>query len=455
MDPLPLHQIVKWTKAEHLGSDSAVTIKAVSKDTRSIGPGDLYLALRGERFDGNRFATEAFAKGCAAAIMDSPEDARQAGAHGPVLLVEDSLKALTDLARAWRKELDCRVLAVTGSSGKTSTKEFAARVLSTKFQTTKTSGNLNNHIGLPLSILAASRRDRAAVWEIGMNHPGEIAPLAELASPDCAIITHIGTAHIEFLKTQDAIALEKGRLAEAVHSKGCVILNADDPFTPGIAARCRAAVLTAGIHKGDFRAENLRPCPAGMAFTVRSDTTGESHETVLPVPGRHMVSNALLAIAAGHFLGVDWREALEALRSANLVAGRLERKTIRGVHFLDDTYNANPDSTEAALVTLREIPGEGRRIAILGKMGELGDHASEGYRRVGTTAAAHADILIPVGQETEAIAKAAREAGLTRIHETESVQSAARMLSQLARPGDIVLVKGSRSAGMEAVFESF
>lgn len=455
MDSLPLRQIAHWTNAELLGDKDAAAINGISKDTRAIGPGDLYLALRGDRFDGNRFAAEAFAKGCAAVVMDSPSEARQTSSLGPVLLVQDSLKALTDLARAWRSELDCRVLAITGSSGKTSTKEFAARVLSTKFRTTKTSGNLNNHIGLPLSILAASRADRAAVWEIGMNHPGEIAPLAELASPDCALVTHIGTAHIEFLKTQDAIAIEKGRLAEAVPSTGCVVLNADDPFTPSIAARSRAAILTAGIHKGDFQAMNLRPCPEGTAFTVRCAPAGESHEAVLPVPGRHMVSNALLAVAAGHFLGVDWKGALNALRSASLVGGRLERKSIRGVHFLDDTYNANPDSTEAALLTLREIPGEGRRIAVLGKMGELGDHATEGYRRVGTAAAAHADILIPVGQETEPLARAARDSGLTRIHQTESVQSAARMLSQLARPGDIVLVKGSRSAGMEAVFESF
>lgn len=455
MDFLPLHQIVQWTNAELLGGKDAVAINAVSKDTRSIGPGDLYVALRGDRFDGNRFAAEAFAKGCAAAVMDSPSEAAQASSLGPVLLVQDSLKALTDLARAWRGELDCRVLAITGSSGKTSTKEFAARVLSTKFQTTKTSGNLNNHIGLPLSILASSRADKAAVWEIGMNHPGEIAPLAELASPDCAIVTHIGTAHIEFLKTQDAIAIEKGRLAEAVHSKGCVVLNADDPFTPSIAARSKAPVLTAGIHKGDFQTMNLRPSPEGMAFTIRCTPAGESHEAALPVPGRHMVSNALLAVAAGHFLGVDWKRALDALRSVSLVGGRLERKSIRGVHFLDDTYNANPDSTEAALLTLREIPGEGRRIAVLGKMGELGDHATGGYQRVGTATAAHADILIAVGHETEPLARAARDAGLTRIHQTESVQSAARMLSQLARPGDLVLVKGSRSAGMEAVFESF
>jgi UDP-N-acetylmuramoyl-tripeptide--D-alanyl-D-alanine ligase len=288
---------------------------------------------------------------------------------------------------------------------------------------------------------------------MGMNHAGEIAPLADLASPEVAIITNVGVAHIEFLGSREAIAREKGSLAARVGEQGTVVLSAEDEHTPLIASLTKARIMTAGIACGEIQAVDVLPLEGGSRFALLHE--GERVEVMLGVPGHHMVRNAALAVAVGVAMGMTLSAAAEGLSGIQLSKGRMESRLLGGIQFFDDTYNANPDSTEAALVTLREIPGEGRRIAILGKMGELGDHASEGYRRVGTTAAAHADILIPVGQETEAIAKAAREAGLTRIHETESVQSAARMLSQLARPGDIVLVKGSRSAGMEAVFESF
>jgi UDP-N-acetylmuramoyl-tripeptide--D-alanyl-D-alanine ligase len=450
MDPLPLSEIAAMAGARILGKTSDALVSSINKDTRTIQPGDLYIGLRGDNFDGNAFAAEALRRGAAAVLLDSPAHAEKLAAAHPVLLAADSLAALAQLAAAWRSRLKLRVLGITGSSGKTSTKEFAASVLGAKHRVVKTRGNLNNHIGVPLSILSATSRDEVAVWEVGMNHPGEIAPLAALIRPDCAIITNIGTAHIEYMKTRDAIAQEKGDLAVAVSAAGSVILPEADDMTPRIASRCRARVVRVGFSCGDLSAESVEGTPSGSNFTVVH--AGASHHASIPVHGYHMVQNALLALAAGIELGVPLGKGIKGLAKTRLAGGRLEQKTIAGLVCLDDTYNANPDSMVAALGTLRQIPGPGRRIAVLGKMGELGDHAAEGYRRSGEAAGRFADILLTVGPEASAMASAARDTGLGRVHEVEDTAAAARMLRQLARPGDLVLVKGSRSARMETLF---
>jgi len=455
MDKTPLLEIASMSGAKLLRDAPGVTISNINKDTRTIRPGDLYIGLRGENFDGNIFASQAIEKGAAAVLLDSPEEAQKLTGSVPVLLAENSLTALTNLAAAWRAKLDLKVLGITGSSGKTSTKEFAAAVLSSKFKVVKTQGNLNNHIGVPLSILAASSNDKAAVWEIGMNHPGEIAPLAALAKPGCAIITNIGTAHIEYMKSRDAIALEKGMLAEAVPKEGSVILSAEDDKSDSIAARCRAKVIRTGLKDGSLIATEILPHPVGTAFkvTLRSAEKETTVQASIPVQGLHMVQNALMAIAAGLELGVPLESAVKGLARTELAAGRLEQRTHKGVIFLDDTYNANPDSMEAALSTLRLMPSSGRRIAVLGKMGELGEYAAEGYSRTGCAAAKYADVLVTVGSEARQISEAARGAGFSRIHEVDDTSAAARIIDQLARPGDLVLVKGSRSARMETLFQ--
>lgn len=449
MSPTTLSEIAKMAGAQLIGPGDAMISRA-SKDSRTVGPGDLYVALQGENFDGNAFAPGAVERGAMAVMLDKMPD----GDLGvPVLLVDDGLAALQRLAAAWRARLSLQVVAITGSSGKTSTKEFVAAVLATQFRVTKTEGNLNNHIGVPLSILAATTDDTAAVWELGMNHAGEIAPLAALAQPDLAIITNIGVAHIENLGSQDAIALEKGMLAEAISPSGTVVLSADDSHSAGVAARSRGRVVMTGFSGGEITATDLVESDAGCSFTVNSG--GATYPAKILTNGSHMVSNALLALAAGVALGIPLQTAISGLAHATFVGGRLQRRTLDGVLFLDDTYNANPDSMEAALKTLRSLPGAGRRIAVLGRMGELGSYAAEGYARTGRAAAQFADILVTVGTESVAIADAARGAGLGRVHEVAETESAALMLKNLARPGDIVLVKGSRTAQMETVLEHF
>ena len=451
MDELTLSEIADMAGATILRGSPDVRISRVSKDSRTTEAGDLYVALRGENFDGNEFASAAASRGAAAVLLDrEPSDLR---GDLPVLISGDGLAALTRFAAAWRSRLGLKVLCITGSNGKTSTKEFAAAVLAEKFRVVKTQGNLNNHIGLPLSILSASSAHSAAVWEIGMNHPGEIAPLAALARPDAAIITNVGVSHIEYMKSREAIALEKGMLAEAVSTEGVVILPTGDSLTDSIAARCKSRVVRTGLNVGNLTASSIVESENGCTFVVSSD--GRKINASIAANGTHMVGNALLALAAGLEFGITLEKAVHGLGRARLASGRLQRRLVKSVFFLDDTYNANPDSMEAALATLRSLPGTGRRIAVLGRMGELGDYAAEGYRRTGLAAGRLADILITVGPEAAAIEPAAREAGMSRIHTVDNTASAARILGSLAKPGDIVLVKGSRSARMESVLQHF
>ena len=453
MDPLPLSDLAEMAGAKVLRGDGTARVSRVSKDSRTIEPGDIYVALRGENFDGNLFLAGAAARGAAAVLADNEPAASALPGDFPVLVAESGLDALTRLAAAWRARLKLKALCITGSNGKTSTKEFAAAVLATRFQVVRTAGNFNNHIGVPLSILSAGTSDTAAVWEIGMNHPGEIASLSALAKPDAAIITNIGTAHIEFMKTREAIALEKGALAEAVPPEGFVVLCAEDDRSDSIASRTSARVVRAGLASGSVTASSLVESAGGCSFVVHAG--GRSLATSISCNGAHMVRNALLAVAAGIEFGISPEDAVSALPQTRLAGGRLQHRIIRGISFLDDTYNANPDSMVAALSTLRALPGSGRRIAVLGRMGELGSHEVEGYRRTGLAAGGNVDILITVGAESAAMADAAREAGLGRIHEVEDTASASLMLVNLARPGDIVLVKGSRSARMESVLKHF
>jgi UDP-N-acetylmuramoyl-tripeptide--D-alanyl-D-alanine ligase len=451
MDPLTLGEIAVMCGAAAPTANPRATVTRVCKDTRTLAPGDLYLALRGEHFDGNAFAAEAFERGAAAAILDDPSAARALPAECPVLLVGNAVDALHRMASAWRSRLGARVVCVTGSNGKTGTKDFTMAVLGTTLRTGGTSGNLNNHLGLPLSILSASLHDEALVWEIGMNHPGEIAPLAALARPDVGIVTNTGVAHIEFLGSKEAIAREKARLLESLPPGGTAIFPAHDAHAPLLASSTRAAVTTTGGADSTVRARDITVGPEGTGFTL--EAAGECHPVRLAVPGTHAVSNALLAAAAGLACQIAPAACARGLASASLSAGRLGKREIRGVLFLDDTYNANPDSMVAALDVLGRLPARGRKIAVLGPMGELGSHADGGYRRVGAAAGAVADLVIVVGTGVEAMAGAARAgAGVRAAADTAS---ACDLLKTLASPGDLVLVKGSRSARMETIIRNF
>jgi UDP-N-acetylmuramoyl-tripeptide--D-alanyl-D-alanine ligase len=453
MNPLTLSQIARFAGASLSSGDGTVVIDRIGTDSRTIRPGELFVALRGENFDGHDFVESVATSGATSALVDHEWNGNVPN-NFALIRATDTLLAYQKIAANYRRSLALKVLAITGSNGKTSTKDFAASVLARKFRVTKTEGNFNNHVGLPRTILEATSEDEVAVWEIGMNHPGEIAALAHIAAPDAAIITNVGVAHIEFMGSREAIAREKGALAEAVHPKGTVILNADDPFSKGIAARTRAKVMFAGTIDGTVRATEIRQSADGSEFTILEGA--HRCRAQLPVPGLHMVQNALLAVAAGRAFGLSIEECAAGLATAPLTKARLQIKQIGGLDFLDDSYNANPDSMKAALRTLVELDTEGKRIAVLGEMRELGAESERGHREVGETAATlKVDHLITIGDVAETIAQGARAAGLNNVSSVSSTREAADLLGEIAAPGDLVLIKGSRAAKTEEVMEQF
>ncbi len=453
MNPLSISQIAKLAEANLETGDGSVSIERISTDSRTVKKGELFVALRGENFDGHKFIEDVAKSGAAGAIV-APSWKGKVPSKFAIIRAKDTLVAYQTLASNYRKSLSLRVLAITGSNGKTSTKDFAASVLGRKFRVTKTQGNFNNHVGLPRTMLEATSADEVAVWEIGMNHPGEVAPLAKIAAPDAAIITNVGVAHIEFMGTREAIAQEKGALAEAVGDDGTVILNADDPFSEGIAKRTRARVIFAGIENGGFRATDIEQSSDGADFTILEGA--HRCRARLSVPGSHMIQNALLAIAAGRAFGVLLEECAIGLATAPLTKARLQIKEINGVLFLDDSYNANPDSMKAALRTLVELPADGKRIAVLGEMRELGAESERGHQEVGEEAAAlGVDRLIGIGEMGEVIARASERAGLEKSSAVGSTLEAAELLIDVAEPGDLILIKGSRLARTEEVIAVF
>src|SRR5213592_1846029 len=453
MNPLTLSQVAQFAGASLSSGDGTVVINKVSTDSRTIKPGELFVALRGENFEGHDFIEAGAKAGATGALVDL-NWAGNVPNNFALLRATDTLQAYQTLAANYRRSLTLQVLAITGSNGKTSTKDFAAAVLGRRLRVTKTEGNFNNHVGLPRTILEATSQDEVAVWEIGMNHPGEIAALSKIAAPDVAVITNIGVAHIEFMGSREAIADEKGALVEAVSVGGTVILNADDLFSVRIAARARAKVVLAGTTDGTIRAAEISQSEDGTEFTILEGA--HRCRAQLPVPGLHMVQNALLAVAAGRVFGVSLEECAAGLAAAPLAKARLQIKKIGGVEFIDDSYNANPDSMKAALRTLAELPAEGKRIAIFGEMRELGAESERGHREVGETAATlRIDRVIAIGDVAAAIADAAKHAGLEKTAIVSSTSEAAELLSEIAAPGDLVLVKGSRLARTERVIEAF
>lgn len=439
--------------AEQVSGAEGAWVGSVSTDTRTLQRGAVYFALRGERYDGHDFLQQAVAAGAAALVVENLPDGFVSGGAA-VLRVADTLLALQRLAYWYRETLELEVVGITGSSGKTSTKEFTAAVLARRFKVTATRGNLNNHIGLPLSVLATGPEHSAAVWEMGMNHAGEIAPLCEIARPKIGIITNIGTAHIENLGSREAIAMEKGALARALPEDGTLILPAGCDFVEYFRQRTRARVLCVGNGRGIIRAENLTTTAAGTGFELVGEG-GARVPVQLQVSGHHMVSNALLAACAGHVLGIPLSEIALGLAAVAPSGGRLRRIELgSGVTVIDDTYNANPESMVAAVDTLAEQPlADGaRRIAVLGDMAELGEHAIDGHRRVGRAAAARGLILVAVGTLAAHTAAAAREANGEAYH-FDDQQQAAGWLRDHCRAGDVVLFKASRSAAIERLMQ--
>jgi len=446
--------------------DLVITDAAV--DSRKIMPGGLFIALPGELADGHDYVGAAFAKGAVLALVDRemPPEFCVLDVHEGMdpavfeevreplcLRVEDPLRAMQTIAAHWRDVLDLRVIGITGSVGKSTTKELAAEVLSRKFHTAKNPGNLNNEIGLPLSILKLTETHERAVLEMGFYVPGEIAALCAIARPQVGVVTNISHVHMSRAGSLDAIVQGKRELVESLPSApdGVAILNADDPLVYGMSEHTRARVFTYGLSpNADLWASNIEGLGLeGLRFILHS---GEEHLHVkMPLLGRHSVHTALRAAAVGLVEGLTWNQIIAGLRDSR---SQLRLVAVSGPGnslLLDDTYNAAPSSVIAALNLLAEL--EGRRVAVLGDMLELGAYEEPGHRRVGARAAQVVDELITVGKLAGWIADEAIRAGLSpaKVSALEDSQTAIEFLRKRIGEGDVVLVKGSHGMRMDLI----
>jgi UDP-N-acetylmuramoyl-tripeptide--D-alanyl-D-alanine ligase len=446
MDPRTVEQIAQWVGGKLHGAGTG-RVTRIATDSRTIKPGEFFVALHGDRFDGHQFLPAVEQTGASGALVSKYNPKVPAL---PQVEVDDTLAGLQQLARRYRDQLSLKAICVTGSNGKTSTKEMIAAVAGVRHRLVKTVGNLNNHIGLPLTILSARPSDAVGVFEIGMNHAGEVAPLAAIARPNVAVITNIGVAHIGFLGSREAIAAEKATLAQAVPEAGCVVLNMADDFTDWIASRCRARIIRAGIERGDLYACDIEHSENGENFTLISGS--DKVRVHLPVLGEHMVANAALAAAAGIAIGLTLEECATGLATTAIPGNRLKLQRLGKFFVLNDAYNANPDSMVAALRTAAAIPVKRSRAAALGKMGELGEQSKAGHESVGRAVADLGfDFLVTVGEEAEVIAEAASAGGLKTAIRAKTHAHAVNLLLNYLKPGDLLLVKGSLSAAMDEV----
>lgn len=445
-----LEEVARFSGGRLIKGDPSLPVDRLHTDTRTLAAGDCFVALHGERFDGHEFVREVRNRGAVAAMVsrrlipDLPEDLG-------LVEVPDTLEALQRFAATYRKLLSVHTIGVTGSSGKTSVKEMIAAVLRTRFKTKATEGNLNNHIGVPLTLIRLDEDDDYGVVEMGMNHPGEIAPLARMTAPEIGVISSIGPAHIEFFKDQAAIAAEKAELIAVLPANGAAILNGEDKWSQRIAGRTSARVVWVGnCSNSTWRAEDVRISADGLSFQLLHG--GKTVQVRLPVANRVMVGNALLAAAVGNECGLTLNEIARGLETVQLPGARMQVMNVHGASIINDTYNANPDSMKAALVALHEFSGARRRLAVLGSMGELGRHAVGLHHSVGEFAARQGlAFLIAVGPHAKAYAAGAREGGLsqTQIVQAVDAEEAASALKPLLREGDAVLVKGSRFMKLE------
>jgi UDP-N-acetylmuramoyl-tripeptide--D-alanyl-D-alanine ligase len=456
--PFSARRAADWTRGVLLRGDPEARFAGASIDSRAVASGQLFAAIVGPNHDAHRFLSQAAAAGAAGLLIERgrelPEDLAP---DLPAIAVDDTTRGLGALAQRHRAEFGGPVVAITGSNGKTTTKEMCAAILSVAAPCHKNAGNLNNQFGLPLTLLRRSESDRSLVVELGMNHRGEIAMLVEIARPTVGVITNVGTAHIEHLGSRDEIALEKGDLVAGLPPDATAVLNADDPLVADQAKRASARVLLFGSGRdADVRAENAK-CVGGSGWTF--DLVAPSGRASVGVAGLGETAwrNALAAAAGALAAGASIDQVATGLARYEPVLGRLERVDLPGgAVLIDDTYNANPQSMAIALRLLAELSERGRSFAVIGDMGELGDTAPAAHRDTGRLAAELGiDFLFALGERAGEVAAGAGEGGMSpeRVRVGRDFRDVAGKLNEMLASGDCVLVKGSRAMKMERVVE--
>jgi len=451
--PFTVQDIVRASQGALVAGDLGIPVTGVSIDSRSLAVGEAFFAIRGHRLDGHGFLADAAARGAACLVVHAlPDDVP---ANVPLVLVEDTTHALGRLAAWHRGRFNIPVVAVTGSNGKTTTKELTAAVMATRWTVLKPERSFNNQWGLPLTLLQLAPEHQAAMLEIGSNAPGEVAALAALAAPTVGIVTTVAAVHTEYLGSLDGVREEKAGLIRALAADGVAVLNADDPRVAGMARDTRARVVTYGrAGTAHVRAVG-EPVDdeRGLSFTLESG--GDRQDVTLGFAGRHNVTNALAAAAAGVALGIPLGDVARGLAAARPVAGRCVWRQAGAVAILDDTYNASPVSVRAALDTATAHRRGRRLIVVLGDMLELGGIADEAHRDVGRAVAAlPADEFVGVGRAMQLAVEAAKDAGLAEARHLMTFEDTVAHLLKRLTAGDLVLVKGSRGMRMERVVDA-
>ncbi|HHY47359.1 MAG TPA: UDP-N-acetylmuramoyl-tripeptide--D-alanyl-D-alanine ligase [Firmicutes bacterium] len=465
---LSIGEILPLVRGELLSGSVDTTFAGVSTDSRTLVPGDLFFALIGERYDGHDYVGDAISKGaCGVVISRVPASlealyaagARPPGRQAAVIKTTDTLAALQAVARYVRRRVACKVVAVTGSTGKTTTKDMTASILSTRLRVVKSESNFNNEIGLPLTLLGLDETIQASVVEMGMRALGEIKLLSEIAEPDVGVVTNVGITHLELLGSVDNIAKAKSELISSLPSGGFAVLNADDPRVAGMAELTYAQVVLYGTRPGcDIRAEDIKTL--GLSGTSATLVTPAwAMEVHIPVPGRHNVMNALAAAGAAMCLGLGPEEIKRGLEAFTLSPMRMQVIDLgNDVTLINDAYNANPASVRAALETLSTAGAGRRKVAVLGDMLELGPVSQQAHREAGVQALdSGVDVLITVGRLGEEIGRGFGEALRARgirgreVHSVENPADAASFLKEVIRPGDVILVKASRRMQLDMV----
>lgn len=450
MIPMTLAEVAAAVGGRLLRGDPEIRIDAVSTDTRRLAPGALFTALRGDRFDAHDFLTEAAKAGAAAAVV-SRAAAGEAAPRLALVEVPDTLRALGDLAAEIRRRSGARLAAVTGTAGKTTTKEILARIAHVRHETVETEGNLNNLVGLPLTLLRLTRRTEIAVVEAGMSIPGEMARLGEIAQPDVAVVTSVGPAHLDVLRTVEAVRDEKAALLAAAAARGgTCVLDADSPHFAALRAAAGARFVTVSARgaAADHVATEIEDLgPAGVRFRWRGVGLH------LRLPGLHNVTNALLAAAAAEALGLDPLDVAIGIERVRSLPERLRAYDLGGVMLLDDAYNASPLSVAAALEVLRAAPGR-RRIVAFADMLELGGESERLHAETGERIGRTADLLLWTGAAAAAAAEAAARTGAAARRCATNDDLLAALLAEV-REGDVVLVKASHGMRLYEVAAAF
>jgi UDP-N-acetylmuramoyl-tripeptide--D-alanyl-D-alanine ligase len=450
--------ILKATNGDLLCGAATHSFANVSIDSRQISEGDLFVAIIGDTHDGHRFVSDVIKSGISGIMINRNRANHQSLDHwkqqGLVcVVVDDTVKSLGDLAAFHRRRSNIQVIAITGSNGKTTTKDMTTAVVARRFATLSTHGNFNNEIGLPLTLFKLEPKHQWAVLELGTNGPGEIKRLAEICQPDIGVITNIGPAHLEGLGSLEGVLKEKGELLSKIKPDGKAVLNADDPSVVQLRKKTSKEVLYFGLSDNALiRAMSIKEKEAGVSFALKLPSAIVSVD--LKTPGDFMVSNALAASAVGSLLGLSAREIKAGLEDFRPSRGRMNvLKTKKGVHIIDDSYNANPVSMEAAMITLKCMKGNKRGILVAGDMFELGDYAEAMHQKIGS-AAARSDIkkLYVTGEYAATVAKSAQDEAMDpRDIFTGTMEAIFKDMTKRLQSDDWVLVKGSRGMGMEKI----